>query len=67
MNFKEPQNYHLITTYVESDRNSFEDVRKNRPDILKIQIALNDFSENCHFKNNYPNPGYIKALNFETQ
>lgn len=67
MNFKEPENYHLITTYAESDRSSYENVRKNRPDVSKVQIALNEFTENCLFKNNFPNHGYIKALNLETQ
>ncbi|MBA7557981.1 hypothetical protein ES705_50767 [subsurface metagenome] len=65
MNFKEPENYHLITKYAESDRSSYWNIRKNRPDILKVQAALNGFLENCLYENNYPNTGYNKGLNFE--
>ncbi|HCE53737.1 MAG TPA: glycosyl hydrolase family 5 [Lutibacter sp.] len=66
MNFKEPEDYHLITKYADSDRSSFAKMRENRPDILKIQKALNDYLENSLYKNNFPNKGYIKALNFKT-
>ncbi|KUO68201.1 MAG: glycosyl hydrolase family 5 [Lutibacter sp. BRH_c52] len=66
MNFNEPEDYHLITKYAESDRSSFAKMRENRPDILKIQKALNDYLENSLYKNNFPNKGYIKALNFKT-
>ncbi|MDO9037190.1 MAG: cellulase family glycosylhydrolase [Lutibacter sp.] len=64
MNFKEPEDYHLITKYADSDRSSFAKMRENRPDILKIQKALNDYLENSLYKNNFPNKGYVKALNF---
>lgn len=66
MNFKEPEDYHLITKYADSDRASFAKMRENRPDILKIQKALNDYLENSLYKNNFPNKGYVKALNFKT-
>ena len=66
MNFKEPDDYHLITKYADSDRSSFAKMRENRPDISKIQKALNGYLENCLHKNNFPNKGYIKALNFKT-
>ncbi|MDP2068907.1 MAG: cellulase family glycosylhydrolase [Lutibacter sp.] len=66
MNFKEPEDYHLITKYADSDRSSFAKMRENRPDILKIQKALNDYLENSLYKNNFPNKGYVKALNFKT-
>ena len=64
MNFDEPADYHLITEYAESDRSSFGNIRKNRPDRLRVQKALNQFLENSLYDNNYPNPGYIEALNF---
>jgi endoglucanase len=64
MNFDEPEDYHLITDYSLSDRSSFEKIRKNKPDYIKVQKALNAFLENSAYKNNYPNEGYIKALNF---
>jgi aryl-phospho-beta-D-glucosidase BglC (GH1 family) len=66
MNFKEPEDYHLITKYADSDRSSYAKMRENRPDVLKIQKALNTYLENSLYKNNYPNKGYVKALNFKT-
>jgi len=64
MNFKEPENYHLISTYAQMDRFKYENIRKNRPDILKVQNALNEYLINSLFKNNYPNKGYANALGF---
>jgi aryl-phospho-beta-D-glucosidase BglC (GH1 family) len=66
MNFKEPEDYHLITKYADSDRSSYAKMRENRPDVLKIQKALNAYLENSLYKNNFPNKGYVNALNFRT-
>ena len=65
MNFEEPDAYHLITEYAKSDRSTFAKVRENRPDIIKIQQALNQYLENSLYKNNYVNKGYTKGLNFK--
>ena len=65
MNFYQPEDYYLISEYAESDRSSFEKIRENRPDGLKIQKALNAYLKNCLYKNNYTNNGYINALNFK--
>jgi hypothetical protein len=67
MNFDEPPDYHLITEYANSDRSTYGNIRKNRPDIIKIQSALNGFIENCIYENNYQNSGYITALNFKIE
>ena len=65
MNFEEPEDYHLITKYAKSDRSSFKAMRENRPEIIKVQNALNGFLENSLYKNNFPNNGYNKALGFK--
>lgn len=65
MNFNEPENYHLITEYAKSDRSTYAKVRENRPDIVKVQKALNQYLENSLYKNNFVNKGYTKALNFK--
>jgi aryl-phospho-beta-D-glucosidase BglC (GH1 family) len=65
MNFEEPEHYHLISEYARSDRSSFEQMRKNRPDTEKVQTALNGFLEGALYKNNFQNTGYIKALGFK--
>lgn len=65
MNFEEPRDYYLISDYAESDRSSYKKIRENRPDIQKVQQALNGFLNNCQFKNNYVNNGYTEALGFK--
>ena len=67
MNFEEPEDYKLISGYATNDRSSYKMMRENRPDIAKVQKALNEFSQNSKYKNNFQNPGYIKALSFKDQ
>jgi endoglucanase len=67
MNFKQPQDYPLITKYAKSDRSSYENIRKNMPDRIKIQQALNEFLDNALFKNNFPNKGYVRGLGFKVE
>lgn len=62
MNFVQPADWPLITQYAESDRSSFENIRKNMPDRVKVQEALNQFIENSRYKNNFQNKGYIEGL-----
>jgi len=67
MNFKEPENFTLITLYAESDRSSYENIRKNRPDVVKVQAALNEYLINALYRNNFQNKGYIEALNLKVE
>jgi len=65
MNFEEPEDYHLISEYAASDRSTYENIRKNRLDIVRVQNALNQFLENSLFEHCFPNTGYVGALGFE--
>ena len=65
MTFDEPEDYQLISDYSVSDRSSYNKIRANKPDQAKVQKALNIFLKNALYKNNYPNKGYINALNFK--
>lgn len=65
INFKEPEDYHLISTYAASDRSTYAKIRENRPDVTRIQNALNQFLESSLFESCFPNRGYIEALGFE--
>jgi aryl-phospho-beta-D-glucosidase BglC (GH1 family) len=65
MNFEQPEDYNLIIEYAKSDRSSYAKIRENRPDVVKVQKALNQFLENSLYQNCYQNTGYIKALNFK--
>lgn len=65
MNFHLPEYYPLITAYAEGDRSSYAKVRENMPDRIKVQKALNQFLENCLYKNCFQNKGYIEGLGFK--
>ncbi len=67
MNFKQPADYALITQYADSDRSSFENIRKNMPDRTKVQKALNGFLEQCQYKNCFQNKGYIQGLGLKVE
>lgn len=65
MNFDEPEDYHLITSYAKSDRSSYTKMRENRPNVIEVQKALNQYLENSLYKNNFVNKGYTSSLNFK--
>jgi endoglucanase len=67
MNFNQPADYPLITQYADSDRSSFENIRKNMPDRAKVQKALNSFLEQCQYKNCFQNKGYIEGLGLKVE
>lgn len=67
MNFEEPKMYHLISDYAKSDRSSYAKMRENRPNIIEVQKALNDYLENSIYKNNFVNKGYANALDFKVE
>ena len=63
--FNQPPNYDSVIAYANTPRNNFDDIRKYRPsNTTEIKKALDDFLENCRFKNCTQNTGYIKALGF---
>lgn len=67
MNFKQPEDYPLITKFAEADRGSYEKVRNAMPDRAKAQQALNGFLENCVYKNCFQNKGYIEGLGLRVE
>nr|WP_322623898.1 cellulase family glycosylhydrolase [uncultured Flavobacterium sp.] len=67
MNFKQPEDYPLITKFAEADRGSYEKVRNAMPDRTKAQQALNGFLENCIYKNCFQNKGYIEGLGLKVE
>lgn len=67
MNFKQPEDYPLITKFAEADRGSYEKVRNAMPDRAKAQQALNGFLENCVYKNCFQNKGYIEGLGLKVE
>ena len=67
MNFTMPADYDLISRYSQSDRSSYEKIRENMPDRVKVQKALNQYLENCLYKNCFQNKGYIQGLGLTVQ
>jgi endoglucanase len=63
LTFPQPANYNQLIAFDDSVKISFADVRKARPKQTElVRKALEEFLENCQFKNCTPNQGYIKAL-----
>jgi endoglucanase len=64
--FERPVNFDSVIHYSETAKKNFADIRKYRPqNIAIIKQALNEYLDNCLFKNCFPNSGYIKALGFK--
>jgi len=62
VNIPPPENWDLIVNFTESQRNTFDEIRKARPDPEVVKRAMLDFLNNCKFANCRPNEGYIKAI-----
>jgi aryl-phospho-beta-D-glucosidase BglC (GH1 family) len=61
--FNRPADYQLVIDFVDSNRNGFDMIRKNKPaDTEAAKKALFQFIQNSRFENIIPNKGYIKAL-----
>ncbi|MFT3680756.1 MAG: cellulase family glycosylhydrolase [Ferruginibacter sp.] len=64
--FSKTAYYDSVIQYANTPRKNFEEIRKYRPsNTAEIKKALDDFLENCRFKNCTQNTGYIKALGFK--
>lgn len=63
--FEKPKNYDSIIAFADTCRNTFELVRKLKPDTKMIQQALDDFLHNCRFENCIINKEYVNALGFK--
>jgi aryl-phospho-beta-D-glucosidase BglC (GH1 family) len=62
MNIAAPENWELIVAFTESPRNSFDEIRKARPDQEVVKKAMLQLIENCKFSNSKVNEGYVKAM-----
>jgi endoglucanase len=63
-----PAYYDSVIAYANASKINFGDIRKYRPsNMAAVKKALNDFLENCRFRNCLQNSGYIKALGFTPQ
>lgn len=62
MNIAAPENWELIVAYTEASRNSFDEIRKARPDQEVVKKAMLQLIENSKFVNTKVNEGYVKAM-----
>ncbi len=67
LSIKKTKDYDLIINYANTKRISFDDIRKNIPDITLVKKALKDYLENCKFENCEINYSYLEALGFMTK
>ena len=67
VNFKVPQYYAQVVAYADTSRHTFDDIRKLRPNnIQQVHGALQEFLQNCQFKNCSANKSYIAALGLKS-
>jgi len=62
VNVHKPENWDLVSGFAESPRNTFDEIRKARPDAALARKSMLDYLENCKFENCTPNKGYIEAI-----
>ena len=62
-----PADWDAVAKFVESPRNSYDNIRAARPDQAVAQRALNEYIENCRFENCTPNEGFIEALGLKVK
>jgi endoglucanase len=68
VSINKPAYYDSVIAYANAPKINFGDIRKYRPSNMdEIKKALDEYLENCLFKNCLQNPGYIKALGFTPQ
>ena len=60
--FTLPDGWDEVIAYTEADRSTYSEMRKNRPDIQKVNTALAQLIENCKFENCTPQNGYIASM-----
>jgi aryl-phospho-beta-D-glucosidase BglC (GH1 family) len=65
VSIKTTEGYDEIIRFANSDRTSFDEIRKNMPEMSGATKALGDFLDDCKLQNCDVNAEYIKALGFE--
>ena len=60
-----PANWQQVIDFTESPRNSFDEIRKARPDQEVAKKAMLDFLENCKFSACSKNNAYITAMGMQ--
>jgi endoglucanase len=59
---KKPEGWDAIVTFADHSRNTFADIRTNRPPKKTVQQALADYLEQVKFRNCKINQSYLTAL-----
>ena len=62
VSIRQPEDYDEIIEYADSDRQTFEDIRKNLPDRETVNKAVSEYLNNIKIKNCKVNEEYIRAL-----
>ena len=59
---KRPENWNEVVTFAESDRATYADIRKARPNQHVARLALTDWLENIRFENCVTQESYIESI-----
>ncbi len=64
---KMTKEYESVIDFANSDRSTFEKIRKNRPSSGVVESALEDYINNCTLSNCTINYGYLEALGLKVR
>ena len=62
LSFDYPENWELVKNFATTNRSSYAEIQKNRPDMKKAAQALRQYAENCRFKNCRVDRKYLEAI-----
>ena len=65
--FDRPQGWDAIIKYANGPRSSFASIRSARISADLVKLSLNDFLEQCSFRNCRRNDDFLRALGFEVR
>jgi hypothetical protein len=57
-----PENWEKIVAFTQSPRNTFDEIRRARPDQEMVRKSMTEFLSNCKYERCAQNEGYIKAM-----
>ena len=65
MAMKRPAGWEDVVKFAEAQRTTYQDIREARPDQAKARAAMQEFIDNCKWRNCEAQQGYIRSMLME--
>lgn len=65
MAVKRPSGWEDVVKFAEAQRTTYQDIREARPDQAKARAAMQEFIDNCKWRNCEAQQGYIRSMLME--